>query len=202
MPDEPPSGFLRLFLALAVPPAVGREIGRAQSRLRRDAPPGTVRWIRPEQFHVTVKYLGDVPFTQTAALQDSLSAVCAACPALWLSARGIGFFPNERKPRVIWVGVDDPAGCLADLHRRIDRAMQPFCPADPPGIFIGHVTLGRFKPGPPSVTPDFRKRVSQLRRGEFGAWPAGTVEVMRSELTATGAVHSVLASFPLAQRLL
>jgi 2'-5' RNA ligase len=199
VPDEAESAFLRLFIALAVPPEVRREIGRAQARVKREAPPGTVRWTRPEQFHVTLKFLGDVPQPQTKALQAGVSEVCAVCSAPELFARGIGFFPNGRKPHVIWVRADDPSGRLAELHRRMEAVLQPFAPPDKPGIFIGHITLGRFKPGARLALKTFWESVSALSQREFGCWPAGSVEIMRSELTATGAVHSVLASFPLAQ---
>jgi len=87
-----PSPFLRLFIALAVPPEVREEIGRAQGRLRRDAPPGAIRWTRHEQFHVTLKFLGDIPSAQLAALESSVSRVCVVCPALRLSRAASDFF--------------------------------------------------------------------------------------------------------------
>ena len=64
MTDDNSSAFLRLFIAFAVPADVRQEIGRAQGQLRRHSPPGAVRWTRPDQFHITLKYLGDVPATQ------------------------------------------------------------------------------------------------------------------------------------------
>ena len=99
--DEPTSAFLRLFIALAIPQNVQKEIGRAQSQLQRSSPPGAVRWTRPEQFHVTLKFLGDVPAAQVEALKVSVSGVSAGFPPLQLSAHGIGFFPNIQRPRVV-----------------------------------------------------------------------------------------------------
>ena len=193
-----PSPFLRLFIALAVPPEVREEIGRAQGRLRRDAPPGAIRWTRPDQFHVTVKFLGDIPSAQLAALESSVSRVCAGCPALRLSARGIGFFPNEQRPRVIWVSANDPDGQLAELRRRLDEAMAPFAPVAKPEKFTGHITLGRFKPGRHAAIEKLLERATVLRDRHFGDWTAVTVEIVRSELSSTGARHTPLASCPLA----
>ena len=193
-----PSPFLRLFIALAVPPEVREEIGRAQGRLRRDAPPGAIRWTRPDQFHVTVKFLGDIPSAQLAALESSVSRVCAGCPALRLSARGIGFFPNEQRPRVIWVRADDAGGRMAELHRRLDEAMGPSAPVEKPEKFTGHITLGRFRPGRHAAIEKLLDRATVFRDRQFGEWQAGTVEIVRSELTATGAMHTPLASCPLA----
>ena len=88
-----PAAFLRLFIAIAVPADVRREIGRTQGRLQRNSSPGAVRWTRPEQFHITMKFLGDVPAEQVGALEKAIGAVSARFPALALSAQGIGFFP-------------------------------------------------------------------------------------------------------------
>ena len=109
MPTDLQTAFLRLFIALAVPPEVREEIGRAQGRLQRHSPPGAIRWTRPDQFHVTLKFLGDVPAEQVAALEKSVGPICAAFPPLPLSARGMGFFPS-----------DTPAA--GDLGRRPGRA--------------------------------------------------------------------------------
>ena len=198
MPDDNSPAFLRLFIALAVPPDVRQEIGRAQGQLRRNSPPGAIRWTRPEQFHITLKFLGDVPSAQVEALKTSVSEVCAGCPALRLSAHGIGFFPNEQRPRVIWVGADDDSGQLAELYRRMDEAVRPFAPAGKPERFAGHITLGRFKPGRHAPIGGLLERAAVLRQRHFGDWPAGEVGIIRSELTSAGAMHTPLAVCPLA----
>jgi len=189
--------FLRLFLAIAVPPEVRAEIARAQSQLQRHAPPGVIRWTKPEQFHVTLKFLGDVPAEQVAGLEQSAAPVCAGFAPLKLSARGIGFFPNEGKPRVIWAGADDGPGEMAELFRQLDEALRWLAPAEKPERFSGHITLGRFKPGRHGSLEDLMKRVAMLRDQLFGEWQAGAVELVRSELTATGATHTAMLVFPL-----
>jgi 2'-5' RNA ligase len=191
------SGFLRLFIALAVPPEVRREIARAQDQLRRRSPPGAVRWTQPEQFHVTLKFLGDVPAAEVEALNTAVAAACAGFPALKLCARGVGFFPNADRPRVLWAGAEDDGGRLAGLHRRLEEAVGRFAPPEKPERFSGHITLGRFKPGHLGSLADLRERAARLRDRPFGGWPSGGVELVRSELTADGARHTVWATFPL-----
>ena len=190
--------FLRLFLALAVPPDVRAKIGRAQGQLQRHAPPGAIRWARPEQFHVTLKFLGDVPAASVEALEKSAGETCAKFPPLQMSARGIGFFPNERRPRVIWASADEAAGRLAELYRQMEEALRWLAPADKPERFSGHITLGRFKPGRHGALEKLMKRAGMLRPLYFGDWQAGEVEIVRSELTSTGATHTTMATFPLA----
>jgi 2'-5' RNA ligase len=198
MSDGTASQFLRLFIALSVPEDVRREIERAQGQLRRAVAPGAIRWTRPEQFHITLKFLGDVPSEQVAALERSVSTVCSGCPALRLSARGIGFFPGAQEPRVIWAGAGDNDGQLAELHRRMDEAVRRFVPAGKAERFAGHITLGRFKPGRRAAVEKLQERVVALRDRQFGDWLAGNVEIVRSELTSAGAAHTPLALIPLA----
>ncbi len=195
---DQPAPFLRLFLALAVPPAVREEIGRAQGRLQRHSPPGAIRWTRSDQFHVTLKFLGDVPAEQVAALEQCVAPICTARPALPLSARGIGFFPGTHQPRVIWAGAGDGRGQLSALHRQIDEALRWLAPAERPGKFTGHITLGRFKPGRHAAIPKLLELAAGYRDQHFGDWRAEAVELVRSELTSTGAEHTVMAAFPLA----
>jgi len=196
MSDDNSPAFLRLFIAIAVPPDVQQEIGRIQGQLQRSVPPGAIRWTRPDQFHVTLKFLGDVPAAQVAALEKSVSGACAGFPTLHLSADGVGFFPIEQKPRVIWAGTGDQEGQLAELHRRIDQAVEPFAPEGKPQRFAGHITLGRFKPGHHAAIRPLLERATVHRTRHFGDWQAGEVEIVRSELTSTGAKHTPLAAYP------
>lgn len=198
MAGEIPPPFLRLFTAIAIPPDVRNKIERAQGQLRRNTPPGLIRWTKPEQFHVTLKFLGDVPSDQLPVVNEAVSTVCAGFPPLRLSARGIGFFPGSHKPRVLWAGAADETGKLGELHRRLDEALRPFADADRPGKFTGHITLGRFKPGRPATLRELLERAAVFRDRDFGRWLAEAVEVVRCDLTPAGALHTPLAACRLA----
>lgn len=195
--SDHPAPFLRLFIALAVPPEVRREIARAQGQLRRHSPPGAIRWTQPDQFHVTLKFLGDVPAAQADALKPAVAKICTGFPALRLAAHGIGFFPNRQTPRVIWVGANGVSGQLAELYRQMAVAMEPFAPSEKPEKFTGHITLGRFKPGFHAAIPKLIERAAVLRGRHFGDWRADAVEIIRSELTSAGALHLPFAAFAL-----
>lgn len=181
-----------------MPLEVRQEIGRAQGRLKRNSPPGAVRWTQPDQFHITLKFLGDVQAEHVPMLEKSLAPICATSPALQLSARGIGFFPNPHKPRVIWAGASDANGQLSELYRQVDEALRWLAPAERPEKFTGHITLGRFKPGHHAAIPKLVKLASNFHGRYFGDWQAGEVEIVQSELTSTGATHNAIAAFPMA----
>jgi 2'-5' RNA ligase len=190
--------FLRLFIAIAVPPEVRQEIGRAQGRLQRNSPPGAVRWTRLDQFHITLQFLGDVPAEQVAALEMALAPICATFPSLRLAAHGLGFFPSPQHPRVIWAGAKDSHGQLSELHRQIADALRWLAPEERAEKFTGHITLGRFKPGHHAAIPTLLELAAEMGDRHFGDWHAGSVEIIRSELTSTGAEHTTFATFPLA----
>jgi 2'-5' RNA ligase len=198
MADENQPAFLRLFIALSVPEDVRGEISRTQGQLKRSAPPGAIRWTRADQFHLTLKFLGDMPSAQLDALKSSVTDACSASPPMQLSAHGIGFFPNAKKPRVLWVGADDEGGLIGELYRRIHMAVLPFAPADSSERFSSHITLGRFKPGHHGSMKNFMGRAVLLHARQFGTWLARDVELIRSQLTPEGAAHTPLCICPLA----
>lgn len=198
MPDDNLPAFLRLFIALPVPAEVRGEIARAQGRLKRCSPPGAIRWTQPEQFHVTLKFLGDFPAAQLDDLKRFLASACDNSSALKMSAHAAGFFPNLVKPRVLWVGAGDEDGLLDELQGRIHAAILPFSPADRSERFAGHITLGRFKPGRHGSLEALLAQVAKLHSFRFGEWRAESVELVRSELTSVGATHQPIATFSLA----
>jgi 2'-5' RNA ligase len=198
MLDETASAFLRLFIALNVPEDVRGEIARAQGQLKRSAPPGAIRWTHAGQFHLTLKFLGDFPSAQLDALKKSVTEACAGFGPIQLAAHGIGFFPNAKKPRVLWAGADDDADRLAELFRRIHAAVLPFAPADSSERFSSHITLGRFKPGYHGSMDNFMGRASLFHSRQFGNWLAEEVEIIQSKLTPEGAMHTTICVCPLA----
>lgn len=195
MADDSSTDKLRLFIAIPVPEPVRDEIIRVQREMQPLAPHGAARWTRPDQFHLTLRFLGDVPVAGLEQLKESVNAVCRSARSLQLRAGGIGFFPNPHSPRVVWVGIDDQAGLLDDLQKRIETAVRPFTAEPGEKHFSGHVTLGRLKNLKP---PDARKLAAHaqtIKDRLFGEWTAHEVEVIRSELTPTGARHTSLTAF-------
>jgi 2'-5' RNA ligase len=188
----------RLFVAIAVPEPVKDEIKKAQDELRRALPDAGVRWTRREQFHLTLKFLGDVEVACVESLKASLSRACEKCSALLLRAERIGCFPQSRSPRVVWVGVNDSPGTLRQLQSAVETAMREFTVEKPEGQFTGHVTLGRVR----EITRPQADLLAKLALGMqdrlFGDWKADQVELIRSELAAGGARYTTLVKVPLA----
>ena len=188
---------LRLFIGIPIPEPVQDEIIRGQQELQPLAPRDVARWARPDQFHLTLRFLGDVPADGVEDLKKSVGAVCRNAWPLSLRAEGVGFFPNPRSPRVIWVGINDREGRLVDLQKQIEAAVGPFSPEPGEKNFTGHATLGRLKNPKPSDIRDLAARAQSLEKRLFGEWTADEIEIIRSELFPVGARYTSLAAFRL-----
>jgi 2'-5' RNA ligase len=197
MANDSPTAHLRLFVAISIPGLVRDEIIRLQQELQPLVPRGVVRWARPDQFHLTLRFLGDVPANGVEDLKKSVGAVCRNARPLSLHAEGVGFFPNARSPRVIWVGINDQEECLVDLQKQIEAAVRPFTAEPGEKNFTGHATLGRLKNPKPTDIRDIAARAQSLEKRLFGVWTAHEIEIIRSELSPAGARYTSLAAFRL-----
>lgn len=195
MSHEIPNERLRLFVAIAIPERVRNEMIAVQRELKPLAL-GDVRWTDTEQLHLTLKFLGNVPASSVEAVQQSLAEVCTGAAPFHLRAKGIGFFPNERQPRVMWVGFEGGENELAGLQRRVERLLAPF--VEKPGAekFLAHATLGRFQKYRRHKTGQLLPRARALADHVFGEWRVEDISLFRSELSADGARHTQVAVFP------
>jgi 2'-5' RNA ligase len=197
MPDTTTPTFLRLFIAISLPAIVKDEIEKAQGEMRRALPPECVRWTKREQFHLTLKFLGNVEAPRLSALVDALRNVSKNFSTLHLRAERIGFFPEARSPRVIWVSVHDERELLPRLQAAIESAVQGFTTEQPEGKFTGHVTLGRVKSIKRPQAEILAQLASRLARRQFGDWTVDQVELIRSELSSSGSHYTVIETAPL-----
>jgi 2'-5' RNA ligase len=198
MSETPPPQAFRLFIALPLPEAVKAEIEKAQADLRQALPEGRVRWTKREQFHLTLRFLGNVDAQRFEPLADAVRRACRCSAVLELRAEGIGFFPNLRRPRVVWAGVSDRQEQLSRLQRAVEAATRDFTAEESGERFAGHVTLGRIKAIKREEADGLAKLAAGLAARFFGAWTADKVEITHSQLSPDGARHTTLATIPLA----
>src|SRR5580765_747433 len=133
----------RLFIAIALPEPVRHAIEKAQDGLRAALPERSIRWTRSDQFHLTLRFLGGVEAQRLEPLSDAVRRACAGAGVLQLRAARMGMFPGPRRPRVVWTGVDDTDGRLAELQRSIEAVTNGLKDEPPQAKFTGHVTLAR-----------------------------------------------------------
>jgi 2'-5' RNA ligase len=183
----------RVFIALSLPEAIKDEIEKAQGELRRALPGDDVRWTKREQFHLTLRFLGNVSVNRTEALIRSVQEACKNYPAMRLCAERIGFFPHMRSPCVIWARVHDREEFLPKLQSAIQWAVRDFTTEAAEEKFTGHVTLGRAKNIRRPHAEILAKLAGGMNEKFFGEWTATEIEIIRSQLSSDGARHATLA---------
>lgn len=136
---------MRLFVAFDLPREVREALGEPIARLKPLC--RAARWARPEGMHVTLKFIGHAITDGEAEKLDAVRAALAAVKSsepVKIGYRGVGFFPDARRPRVIWCGVEASAN-LAKLAADIERGLEPLGIPRETRAFVPHLTLARFK---------------------------------------------------------
>jgi 2'-5' RNA ligase len=188
MPDD-----LRLFVALELPDPILAALDDVQRTLQGKMPTRTVRWVRGEGIHLTLKFLGETPAVQREAITAALAAACAGYPPLTLRAAGLGCFPTSQRPRVIWVGLEGDLERLAALQRAVESALEPLGFRPEGRAFNPHLTLGRLKDASSADVKVVGSVIEGTALGTVGTWTASAVSLMRSELRPDGARYTCLA---------
>jgi 2'-5' RNA ligase len=183
----------RLFVALEPPDAVRRRIAAAAVALRRAAGRAAddVRWVAPENVHLTLQFLGAVPETRLADVRAAVAAAAAAAPgAISLEVRGAGAFPSARRPRVVWLGLGGDLAALEALVRDLGARLAPLGFPPEERAFTAHLTLGRAREG--RAGPGLGGALAHAAEAEPFAWRAGDVALVESHLSPRGARYEPL----------
>jgi len=183
---------VRLFVALEIPTAVRESLAALLDSLR--ALSAQPRWVRPENLHVTLKFIGEWQPDRLGALRNALATVQMDQPVT-LDFRGLGFFPNEKRPRVFWAGIEDSAN-LITLASELDRATEKLGIPREQRAFSPHLTLARFEP--PGLPEKLRGAIQENVAREFGSLRTNRLNLIESKLKPSGAEYTTLQTFPFA----
>ena len=188
---------MRLFVALEIPSAVRENLATLIAELRAadaSSPKNKARWVRPENLHVTLKFIGHVEADKLDAIRAALAEVRPEQP-VELRFRGLGFFPSDKRPRVFWAGIDASPN-LAPLASEIDMRLGKLGIPRETREFAPHLTLTRFDP--PGISEKLRAARENYAR-EFGALRTGEFHLIESKTRPTGAEYTRLSSFRFAK---
>lgn len=150
------------------------------------------RWVRTENLHVTLKFIGEVPAAKLNALRIALSAVHSD-REVTIDFRGLSFFPDEKHARVFWAGLDASPN-LKTLTLQIDQATERLGIPPEQRPFSPHLTLARFQP--PGLPEKLRAVMQENATRYFGSLRSNQFYLIESELKTSGAEYTTLESFP------
>ncbi|MFN2486562.1 MAG: RNA 2',3'-cyclic phosphodiesterase, partial [Acidimicrobiia bacterium] len=149
------------------------------------------RWTAPADQHLTLKFLGATPEESLDDLLRTGAMVARGQSGAAVSLSTLGVFPSTRKARVLWLGVDDPAGVLGALAQGLSHALEPLGFPAEGRSFTPHLTLARFK-SPVRLSSD-----CTLDTGSLGPFEVSELGLWRSHLSPKGARYELLDSLPL-----
>jgi 2'-5' RNA ligase len=184
---------IRTFVAVELEQPQRAALGKIQETLKRERAGRYVRWVAPESVHLTIKFLGEVDASRMTELQVALTEACRGIPPFELKISGIGAFPNARRPRVIWVGLEGDTPIAAQLAERIEAAFAKLGFPREERPFSPHLTIGRINRDVSSSDQQFvGEMVTQAQVGELGEIKARQVSIMKSDLRPTGSLYTQL----------
>ena len=158
--------------------------------------PLDVRWVRPQNIHLTVVFLGNVAQGSLGDLQRVVEKTCRKYGPFEAELTGLGFFGSRRAPRVLWVGMGGDVIRLGIFRDALQKALRPFGIKKENRPFRPHLTLGRFRKGAGggNLLDTIVEKPPDI---EAGPWAMKELVLFKSELKPTGPVYTRLCSWPL-----
>lgn len=176
----------RAFIAIDLPESLKSFLREAQEALKLYG--FRVRWVRPQNIHLTLKFLGNAATADTDKIAEAMTIAATGCPIASLRAKGIGVFPNVRRPRVIWAGLNGQLETLANLQQTLDAHLADLGFARDTKAFKSHLTLGRVKG---KIASDrMMAAIDKLKEFESESFETNQIILFKSELRPTGAVYT------------
>lgn len=176
----------RTFVAIQVPASVCGVLGELAGLMARAWPPGIVRWVKTENHHLTLRFLGDTEDEGIPRLVEGLDTIAAGEQPFTVMLDSIGTFPGGKWPRVIWVGVADPDQRLVPLQGQVAELARSLGWEPEKQRYTPHLTLGRVRPKAAAPTEDWRPAVP----GD--AFLVSELVLVESQLKPSGAEYAIL----------
>jgi len=183
---------MRCFIAIDIGEDVKMALSALQGELKGCN--ADIRWVRPENIHLTLKFLGNVEEGMLDLIKASLGDICSRYSRFKLEARGMGLFPDRRRPRVLWVDIGGD-GSLKGLQHDIEEAMVAIGFKEEDRGFTPHLTIGRLR-SRTGFKMLYDKMQSYMDK-HFGVFDVRSIFLMESILRPSGAEYRRVAEFGL-----
>lgn len=179
--------MIRAFIATNIDSRIIREVAETIVQLRGAIP--EVRWVAPDNIHLTIKFLGDIEPSRVDPIANALEQALTLFPRFTINAKGLGVFPDPRRPRVLWVGLE--GGQLAKLAAKVEAVLEPLGFAREERGFQPHLTIGRWRRFD-GATKNLLEELERWKSHDYGASKVETVTLFQSVLKPDGALHQPL----------
>ncbi len=184
---------MRLFVAHEIDEAIRNRL--AETIKEAGARIDGMKWVAPENIHITLRFLGEVEDPSVERIVDALEGTLSDADAFAVSVRGLGAFPPRGSPQVLWAGVTDGAENLVSLNDAVESALEPVGFEREKRRFSPHATLGRARRK--SRPRGLRELIAGQEATEFGTQEAAKITLMQSTLTPAGPIYAPVRTWTL-----
>ncbi len=184
---------MRAFIAIEVSDEVRDNLLKAQERIGNKA--AKIKFVERENFHVTLKFLGEIDEATAEEVKESLAEIAKKHKKHRVRVKGVGVFPNPSYVRVIWAGIENDEGIKA-IAADVEREMRRL------GFkrekdFVAHITIGRVKFVKDKA--ELAMALKELANEDFGEFEVNAIELKKSTLTPKGPIYETVARFELVE---
>jgi RNA 2',3'-cyclic 3'-phosphodiesterase len=185
---------IRTFIAVKIDPKTVQEISAVLAQVEPRLP--GIRWVAPANYHFTLKFLGHIDESKIDPITDALERQLHLFPRFTISAKGLGVFPDLKRPRVLWVGLEGNG--LAALASKVERALEALGFELEKRDFTPHLTVGRWRQFD-SPKNKLAQELDSWKRFNFGESGVAEVIFFQSVLKPQGAIYLPLKTVALGQ---
>ena len=178
---------MRLFIALNIPEEIKEKFALVTKRLKYRTK--KISWVKEENFHITLKFLGEVKEERLPAISEAASRCVKEAVPFKVLFSGLGAFPDTNNPRIIWAGVKDGAAELSSIAASIEESFEKLGFAKEKRPFSSHLTLGRVRSSRAAGIPP------EELGGEFGSFTAEKIDLMQSMLEPSVPEYKCVETF-------
>ena len=185
---------IRSFLAFELPVEMKKTVARVSREIRNSGL--DVRWVKVENIHLTVIFMGNIKTKDIASIDKEVRNVCPGYGSFNIFVKGMGCFPNRRRPRVLWLGLDGDVDRMSHFRNDLQESLKSFGIKRENRPFRPHLTMGRFR--------STRKKGSKLteilpayQALETPIESLSELFLFKSDLKPGGAMYTKLESWPL-----
>lgn len=179
---------LRIFIAIELPEEIQKKLGDFANSIKNSQ--DKISLVSPQNIHLTLKFLGNVPINDIASIQSIISETAKLYTPFEASVKGTGIFPNERSPRILWIGTDKGKETIKKIYTDLENKLASIgIPKEERG-FTAHLTIGRIKYI--KDIKEFAQNISKHKEDLFGNFVVNGISLVKSTLTPKGSVYEIL----------
>lgn len=182
--------LIRAFVSIEPPDELREQIATLQKSLDKALKADFIKWTKPEQVHLTLRFIGEMPESDTQKVLTGIRKACKGVKPFHLHLGGLGAFPDIQRPAILWTGVSGDVDTLKSLVNQINHEISGVVGMPELQQFVPHLTIGRVKELPAAKLKKLTTACAENKIHLHGCVDVKSVRLMKSVLGKSGAVHT------------